>query len=232
MSRPLIHEKSLNDWIIGSIQALDDLSCLTLTGLLEPGPPKASETVTPLGGRTAVQHISLADSGDLVVKKYRRGGIMERVFKDRYLYTDSCRARSELEMLVHADRCGINVPEPVFFAQKGRWLYQCWLGTQKIPNIGTLAQLAASSPDLVQQCKDLLIRQIHRLIDHGIHHVDLHPGNVLLGTDQTVYILDFDKAALVRGNRQTLSRKYMNRWNRAVAKHRLDPDIFDLPPFY
>ena len=46
-----------------------------------------------------------------------------------------------------------------------------------------------------------VIDQISRLIDHGIWHVDLHPGNVVIDQNDRVFLLDFDKGSLHQGNK-------------------------------
>jgi len=65
--------------------------------------------------------------------------------------------------------------------------------------------------------------QVSALIEHGILHVDLHPGNVLVNPEGRLFLIDFDKARLYKNSRG-LKDKYLRRWRRAVDKH-------DLPPF-
>jgi predicted unusual protein kinase regulating ubiquinone biosynthesis (AarF/ABC1/UbiB family) len=69
-----------------------------------------------------------------------------------------------------------------------------------------------------------LIDQVSTLIQNNIFHVDLHPGNVLVGRGGRVFLLDFDKARIARGNKNKLRDHYLSRWQRAVIKHGL-PDM-------
>jgi 3-deoxy-D-manno-octulosonic acid kinase len=72
-----------------------------------------------------------------------------------------------------------------------------------------------------------LIPQILLLLDNRIYHKDLHPGNVLIDKNNRIFIIDFDKAGLFRGDRQALLNIYLERWKRAVIKHNLPEAIYD-----
>jgi 3-deoxy-D-manno-octulosonic acid kinase len=64
-------------------------------------------------------------------------------------------------------------------------------------------------------------RQLNILVENQIHHIDLHPGNVLVDNQDNLYIIDFDKARTTPQNRQKLKKKYLSRWQRAVVKYQL-----------
>ena len=116
---------------------------------------------------------------------------------------------------------GINVPRPLAYAVKGNWIYRAWLITRLIENQGTLAEAGLKRPELARQAMDPLIDQMRLLIDNGVLHVDLHPGNVILGDNGWVYMLDFDKGQRFNGSLDQLKNRYLSRWQRAVNKHRL-----------
>lgn len=212
---------------IGSAVPLTPEKMDRIIGLLPAGRaggwPVTRQNAAPLGGRASITPFFLEEFGDLVLKPYIRGGLMEPVFRDRFLNTGSCRAENEFSMLITAARCGIPVPEPICFVRKGGLLYRCWLATRKIPSQGNLADLGRTAPQAAARTMDAVTHQIRQLIRHRILHVDLHPGNVLLGTDGRIYLLDFDKACRTRLPAALLAGKYLRRWNRAVTKHRL-PD--------
>ena len=69
-----------------------------------------------------------------------------------------------------------------------------------------------------------VIKQVSILIKNKILHVDLHPGNVIVGNQNQVYLLDFDKASIFPGEKNALRSRYLRRWNRAIQKHGL-PEI-------
>jgi len=180
-----------------------------------------SEHSVPLGGRSPVIKTRLVGIGPVVVKKYLRGGMMQFFFKDRYLKTGPCRARSEFEILLKAAELGINVPCPTAYLQKGNLLYQCWLVTKEIPNNGTIAQISMTDPGSAKALMNDVALQVQKMTKKGVYHVDFHPGNILAGKDGKVYLLDFDKAVITKMSAAALSKKYIERWNRAVLKHHL-----------
>ena len=66
-----------------------------------------------------------------------------------------------------------------------------------------------------------LTNQVDTLVENQIHHVDLHPGNVIVNNHNELFIIDFDKAQMNFHNKKKLHQKYINRWQRAVLKHNL-----------
>lgn len=185
-------------------------------------PPQAAASV--LGGRRSPGVVDIPELGPAVIKHYRRGGLLRRLNKQRYLGLGKPRCRIEFELLETVGSLGINVPRPLAYAVRGRWVYRAWLVTGNIENQGTLAEACLKSPDLARQAMGLFGDQLRVLIDNGVLHVDLHPGNVILGKNGRVYILDFDKGRRFSGSRAKLKKRYLSRWQRAVAKHRL-PDM-------
>lgn len=49
-------------------------------------------------------------------------------------------------------------------------------------------------------------------------------GNVLVYPEQSVYLIDFDKARHFKGSASDLRKAYICRWRRAVIKHGL-PEV-------
>ncbi len=66
-----------------------------------------------------------------------------------------------------------------------------------------------------------ITRQTTILIDSGLYHVDLHPGNILVTDNDEIFIIDFHKARMSNGDKQKLHNKYSARWKRAIKKHGL-----------
>ncbi len=179
-----------------------------------------------LGGRAAVSTLYLQGIGHVVVKPYRRGGIIQYMIKNTYLRTGKPRCRIEYEQMQRAGDLGINVPEPVAYAHQGRIFYKAWLITRAIKDPKSLADLSRMDADRAKTVLDKVIHQVSKLVHHKVYHADLHPGNVLIDHDDHVYIIDFDKARHYRGSKSKLRNRYLKRWKRAVVKHDLPVMLF------
>ena len=174
-----------------------------------------------LGGRTPITIVPLEGIGSVAIKHYRRGGIIRYLMKQRYLKCGKTRCQMEYELLQKVRGLGINAPEPVAFAYRGRLFYQCWLVTREIQGHQTLVQISRSNPEQALMVLKDVVNQVSILIKNRILHVDLHPGNVIVDNQNQVYLLDFDKASISPRGKNALRSRYLRRWNRAVKKHGL-----------
>ena len=182
-------------------------------------PPPASDTV--LGGRDSISHHRIEDLGPVVIKHYKRGGLLGRVIRRNYIRLGKSRSRLEFELLQKARKLGINVPEPLAFASRGLLIYRAWLVTGEIESALPLASLSSEDEKRTRRVMPAVIEQISRLIENGLMHVDLHPGNVLVDGWDRIFLLDFDKGKFHRGDKKKLRDRYLKRWQRAVSKHEL-----------
>lgn len=174
-----------------------------------------------LGGRAAISKIHLKDIGPAVVKSYTRGGIIRYFNRQTYMKVSRYRCQSEYDLLLFLDSIGVSVPQPIAFGYRGRLFYHAWLVTREIQNSCTLAEFSKTNPEKILLLMTDLARQLNILVENQIHHVDLHPGNVLVDNQDNLYIVDFDKARTTPQNRQKLKKKYLSRWQRAVVKYQL-----------
>lgn len=205
-----------------------------LAACLEERPVTAVNGI--LGGRASVSSIDLAGIGHVIVKNYTRGGCLRYVNRRTYLKLSRYRCEAEFFLLNYLAGIGVNVPEPVAFAYEfkypvkyfGGFFYHAWIVTREIENAVTLARLSIQAPERAQAAMDDLTRQVGILVDNNIHHVDLHPGNVLVDNHNRLFLIDFDKARTAPQHRGRLRERYTRRWRRAVAKHRL-PEAILIP---
>jgi len=217
--------KTMDSISIGSTLALTDDQCSCLCSLCT----QQNQTVDAvLAGRAAVTHSRIDGIGPVVVKAYMRGGLIRHLIKRHYFRLGSTRCQKEFELLQSVRRAGINAPEPIAFAYKGRLYYMNWLITRAIPQPKSLAQLAHTDASVAQQLMPAVITQISKLIQHHIQHIDLHPGNVLVDQDGRVFIIDFDKGRVFSGSRNQLQDLYSQRWQGAVRKHDLPVWLNDM----
>jgi 3-deoxy-D-manno-octulosonic acid kinase len=184
-----------------------------------------------LGGRISITVTRLQGIGSVVIKYYRRGGVIRHLIKKRYLKCGKTRCQIEYELLQKVRSLGINAPDPIAFAYRGRLFYQCWLVTREIQNHQTLAQLSRSNEEQARMTLKAVIKQVSMLIKNKILHADLHPGNVIVDNQNQVYLLDFDKGGVFPGDKNALKTRYLRRWNRAIQKHGLPEMLSEVNGF-
>jgi 3-deoxy-D-manno-octulosonic acid kinase len=147
-------------------------------------------------GRGTTYFIRSGDSG-FVLRHYRRGGLVARVSRDRYLWRTEADTRSFAEwyLTYHLHRAGLPVPAPIAarYVRHGAF-YRADLITQRIPDATPLAQALLAGPLPLSQWIDVG-RCIRRFHDAGVHHADLNAHNILL-TPKQVYLIDFDRGEL------------------------------------
>jgi len=215
----MILTRTIDSYCFGFSLKLTELQLRTLAGLFDH--PSKTSGVSLLGGRTSVTPAQLDGIGPVVIKYYRRGGLMHDIIKQRYLKLGKTRSQREFELLQTAGRLGLNVPQPIAYAHRGRLLYRAWLITREIKQPLSLARMSLIDEKRAQRNMQSVIAQISRLIDHNLLHVDLHPGNVVVDQKDRVFLLDFDRGKVYKGNKTKLRYRYINRWQRAVSKDKL-----------
>ncbi len=205
---------------IGSFRSFSDAWEQALVRELQK-PPEAAQN--RLAGRMRPHVFECEDFGRVVIKHYFRGGILRHVNRRTYVKTGKTRSHAEFDILRHVRTIGINAPMPVAFASKtfGRIFYHAWLVTKEIPDAQTLADLSRSFPGRAEAVLPETATQINTLIQNGVLHVDLHPGNILVDAEDRIYVIDFDKAEIGGKNEAALAGYYLRRWERAVFKHGL-----------
>jgi len=143
-----------------------------------------------------------------------RGGWCSRISRDAYLWLGEARTRTfrEWHLLHRMFQAGLPVPAPVAaFYQRTGLTYRCDLLTTYLPGTASLGSHLARGPiandtwTAIREC----IRHFHSL---GVCHADLNAHNILLGANNTVYLVDFDRGRTRRpgrwmeGNRRRLER--------------------------
>lgn len=182
-------------------------------------PPQPVDQI--LGGRRSICKIDLEGVGPVIVKHYRRGGLLAKFITRYYFGSQKTRGQIEFEQMELARSLGCGSPEPVAYAWRGRIFYQAWLVTREVEHAQSLAQIARTSPERTRIAMTALCRQTSILIENSIMHADFHPGNVLVDKHDRVYLIDFDKTGRHPGDPDRLASIYRHRWCRAVRKHKL-----------
>jgi len=213
-----IKTKTFDSYCFGSLSKLSNHQLEQITSMFQN---RAHATENVLGGRASVQAVQIKGIGKAIVKQYFRGGMLRHFVKQKYLKWGKTRSQSEFEKLINIRSLGLGAPEPVAFAYTTGLFYRAWLITREIEDIQTLAELSLNDETRAKEVMSGVTEQISRLIQNRICHVDLHPGNVLITSDNRIFFIDFDKAFTYRGDKMRLRGKYINRWQRSIRKHRL-----------
>lgn len=150
------------------------------------------------GGRGGVAIIE-TPAGEAVLRHYRRGGMVARLFGDRYLFTGGDRTRSarEFRLLAELSRRGLPVPAPIASRYVREGLrYSADLITAFIPDAATLAERLADGAMNAALAGRVgaTIARFHRA---GAWHADLNAHNILVQGGDT-YLIDFDRGRLRR----------------------------------
>jgi 3-deoxy-D-manno-octulosonic-acid transferase len=177
-------------------------------------------------GRGQAQRIRL-QGHDVVLRHYRRGGLIARFNPDRYRLSPARESRAMREFALLRWMSARDLPVPTAVAARqlveGR-RYKADIIVGMIPGTQNLVQRLTVAPLDERQWKrvGIAIRQMH---DAQVFHSDLNAHNILLGDDNGVWIVDFDKCSTREGgdwkedNLQRLERSLRKESGRLPAFH-------------
>ena len=148
-------------------------------------------------GRGDVKFVA-ADGRELVLRHYRRGGLIAHISADRFLWRGPFRTRSlaEWQLLYRLRRAGLPVPVPIAASYRRDGLtYRADLLIERLCNVHSLAALLRAGPVPITTWI-AVGRCVRRFHDQGVCHADLNAHNVLLGGDEQPWLVDFDRGSL------------------------------------
>ena len=193
-------------------------------GVFEP-PAVGSTALATGSGRGQAQRLMI-DGQDVVLRHYRRGGLVARFNPDRYRLTAArdSRAMREYSLLRWMSACGLPVPVPVAARQKvdGR-SYTADIIVAMIPGSHNLVQCLVSAPLKLHQWHAVgrAIRQLH---DAHVFHSDLNAHNLLLDEGGQAWIVDFDKCERREGEAWKMLN--LQRLQRSLRKESVRLPVF------
>ncbi|UXI69627.1 3-deoxy-D-manno-octulosonic acid kinase [Tahibacter amnicola] len=155
-------------------------------------PARGPGNATVVGGRGSAWVVA-TPMGEAVLRHYRRGGLVARLLRDRYLWTnlEASRPYEELQLLLWMHAQKLPVPTPIAArVQRSGMFYRGDLLTLRLADTRTMAQLLADSTLDAEFMGRIgaTIADFHRL---GVCHADLNAHNILVG--DRVYLIDFDR---------------------------------------
>jgi 3-deoxy-D-manno-octulosonic acid kinase len=149
-------------------------------------------------GRGVACFIEADDGAKLVLRPYRRGGLVARVLSRHYVWSGEFDTRPFREWLLtyRMHRAGLPVAAPIaahYRRQLG--MYTGELITERLSVHGTLAECLMTDA-LSVRTWIAIGRCIRRFHDFGVCHADLNVRNILVGEGGAVYLIDFDRCSL------------------------------------
>ena len=191
--------------------------------------PLNNPAAKPVTGRGATVKLTLASGRVLVVREYRRGGYAQLLAQRTFLRPvaggiSSARPFVELEIVEQLRLRGVNVPLAAFACVYPVYLGLCYRGaiaTEEIANAENMLDLVRgdTAPDRVGNIAQQIGSQARRMLDCGVCHADFHLGNMLCAAEDTVFLIDFDKAFRFSSDRGRYEQVLLARWKRSVQKH-------------
>ena len=203
----------------------------------QPGPELFDASAWERQGRVVGQALGRGsalllqtDFGPAVLRQYLRGGWPARFRRETYLFTgfDRSRPLAEFRMLATLSDLGLPVPAPLAaMCRRQGLLYRGWLLMDRILNAHTLADMLPERMDdtSLWQRTGAAVARLHLA---GVIHADLNARNILVAEDDTVHLVDFDRArfstngAARRANLNRLKRSLEKVWPPAI-RPRLEP---------
>ncbi len=185
------------------------------------------------GGRGGVAIIE-SPVGECVLRHYRRGGLVQTLLGDRYLWLGAERSRPfrEYRLLAEIARLGLPGPRAVAARYRRRGLlYRADLITGRIAGARTLADCLAGGELDRRQATEVgaVVGRFHQA---GIWHADLNAHNVLL-SPEGVHLVDFDRgrqrapaAGWRRANLQRLRRSLLKLGAGAAGEQAFEREIW------
>jgi 3-deoxy-D-manno-octulosonic acid kinase len=168
-------------------------------------------------GRGSVSFVE-APFGPVVIRHYRRGGLIARLMGDFYFWSGENRTRgfAEFRLLAQLRDLGLPVPAPIAARYSRSGLgYRGDLITRRIDNATTFADLLGAGrfdSDVARR----IGTEIAAFHAAGAYHADLNAHNILV-TNERIWMIDFDRGAL-RTPHETWRRSNLERLHRSCAK--------------
>lgn len=177
------------------------------------------------GGRGKALAID-SPAGPAVLRRYRRGGLVRHVNRDRYLFGSVDTARPFVEWRVTARLFdnGLPVPRPLAaMLERSGAFYRAALLTERIAGARPLPDLATGmTADDWRQVGQMLAR----FAEAGLRHPDINANNVVGDGQGRFWLLDFDRARLVDGAFE--AGPMLGRLQRSLAKLGVEHDAESL----
>ena len=155
-----------------------------------------------------------------VLRHFVRGGLVNKLVRDRYVWTGEHNTRpfAEWRMLAKMADSGLRVPRPAAarYCRHGL-VYTADIITVRIPKVRPLSELIA-----VQSCAaafwESLGKSVQAFHAEGVYHADMNAHNLQIDDDGELWMLDFDRGRLLQPG--AWQQKTLSRLHRSLNKIR------------
>ncbi len=159
-----------------------------------------------------------------VLKHYYRGGLASNFLSDKYLWQGERNSRSIKEFIVLQEmfQAGLPVPRPIAARVNRKGIFYTGdLITSRIDNSSSMGDRLKENTLSSDLWKNIgsCIASFHM---KGFYHHDLNIENILIDSDQNVFLLDFDKAVQMDPSK-SMAQKNINRLERSLNKNYSNP---------
>jgi 3-deoxy-D-manno-octulosonic acid kinase len=148
-------------------------------------------------GRGTTQYVALG-AHHCVLRHYRRGGAVAKLFVDQYLWTglENTRAWREWHLLKMLTEMNLPAPTPAAARVVKNFLfYTADIITIRIANAKSLAEILRKSHIPAELWQEIG-HTVKRFHNHGVYHADLNAHNIMVDDQSRVYLIDFDKGEI------------------------------------
>jgi 3-deoxy-D-manno-octulosonic acid kinase len=181
-----------------------------------------------LQGRGSAYRIA-SPHGDLVVRRYRRGGAVASMLGDRYLRVGEARPLRELRVSAAARERGVRTPEVrAAVLHQDSWFVRGDLATEYIDRTEDLAQLgfgqSIANQGEMAAAWTAAGRLVRELASAGLSHPDLNLKNILIrytANGPQAWVIDLDRCRMGRADAGAMWRRLLRslgKWERTTAR--------------
>ena len=170
-----------------------------------------------------------------VLRHYRRGGLPGKFLTDQFWYSGlaNTRAWRELNLLLQLRELNLPVPAPVAArVKKSGLVYRSDIVLEKIPDAQDVhtVLLKQNLREETWQNIGKTIALFHRF---QVFHHDLNIHNVMLDKDNKVWLIDFDKCGIKKGDKwknKNIERLFrsLNKEKQAAEQYHFDHRCWEL----
>ncbi len=180
---------------------------------------QAWNNASPLEEGRGTVHFVSDDRGSFLLKPFRRGGLVGKFVKGRYVFISLLHTRMAREWATLRALRQFDLPVPLPVAtcviRKGLF-YEGSTLYQRIPQATSFREhlLQGTASSALFNAVGKTLAAFH---NKGVFHPDLNTGNVLV-TESAIYLIDFDRFSVCRQRSQGRVDSNLKRLRRSIEK--------------